>query len=525
MRVDGPKLQHRDQMLWISELPARMASRYAEKAAIHFGDRTATYGDLERGSARLCALWSEAGYKPGDCIGYLGPNSDLFYYVLFACARGGFLLSSFNWRYAAPELAHVLRDSRPKLLVFDQKFEALVDQALMEAKLAPDRVLTEGGERSLRGALGGAPRSWPARPVMPNEPLLQFYTSGTTGRPKGVVLSHASISLGRQSDVENPRWRQWDDQTVTLSPMPNFHTAGANFVLMTLFVGGVCVLTADPSTTNLLRLLGEHKIDHLFVVANLIRLLLDEIKASGRPAPRVGHIHYGAAPMSPSLLQEAIDAFGCRFTQYYGMTEAGGTTHFLAPEEHDPSRPYLLRSVGLPVAGVSMEIRNPDSTLCAVDEPGEIWLKSEMLMNGYANMPVETAEAIVDGWYRTGDGGRADKDGYLFLTDRIRDMIITGGENVYPVEVENALRAHPLITDVAVVGLEDEHWGQVVAAIIEVRPEFDLSFEDVRNFAKQKIAGYKCPRVVLIAGALPRTPTSKIQRNVARKMVDGFRRL
>jgi acyl-CoA synthetase (AMP-forming)/AMP-acid ligase II len=254
-------------------------------------------------------------------------------------------------------------------------------------------------------------------------------------------------------------------------------------------------------------------------------LLLDEIKKSGRPAPKIRHIHYGAAPMSPSLLQEAIAAFGCRFTQYYGMTEAGGTTHFLAPEEHDLSRPHLLRSVGLPVAGVRMEIRRPDNSLCDVDEHGEIWLESEMMMNGYANKPAETVEALVNGWYRTGDGGRSDKNGYLYLTDRIKDMIITGGENVYPVEVENALRAHPMIIDVAVVGTDDEKWGQVVTAILEVRPEFDLSFEDVRNFAKERIAGYKCPRVVLIADALPRTPTAKIQRNVARRVIDKFKPL
>jgi acyl-CoA synthetase (AMP-forming)/AMP-acid ligase II len=269
-----------------------MASRYGDKPAILCGAHKATYDDLDRGSALLCALWRDAGRKPGDRIGYLEPNSDLFYYVMFACPRGGFLLSAFNWRYAAPELAYVLQDAKPSLLIYDPKFESLVGSALKKAGLSLEMLFTEEeGEHSLRDLLRGSVRSCPARLAKPDEPLLQFYTSGTTGLPKGVLLSHACVSLGRQSDAENPRWSKWGDQTVTLSPMPNFHTVGANFVLMTLFVGGTCVLTSDPSTTNLLLLLKQHRIDHLFVVANLVRLLLDEIEASGEPPPFIGHIH------------------------------------------------------------------------------------------------------------------------------------------------------------------------------------------------------------------------------------------
>jgi acyl-CoA synthetase (AMP-forming)/AMP-acid ligase II len=526
MRVDGSKFAHRDKMLWLSEVPTRMAERYADKAAIIFGDRITTYGDLERGSARLCALWTEAGYRPGDTIGYLGVNSDLFYFALFAAARGQFLLVPFNWRYPQPELAYVLGDARPKLLIYDRDLDERVKGAIASAGTSPELLFTEGdGPDSLRGVLAGPRLPWPALPTRDEAPLLQVYTSGTTGRPKGAVLSHAAISLGRHSDVENPRWKKWTADEVTLSPMPNFHTAGICFVQMVLSVGATCVLTGDPSAKNLLRLILAYKVDHIFVVSTLIRLLLEEIKASGKPPPKIANIHYGAAPMSPALLTEAIEAFGSRFTQYYGMTEAAGSTHFLAPEEHDLKRPHLLRSLGLPLTGVSMEIRRPDGSPCDVNEGGEIWIKSDMIMNGYANRPKETAEVLVDGWYRTGDGGRADAEGYLYLTDRIKDMIITGGENVYPVELENVLRLHPMINDVAVVGIEDEKWGQAVAAILEVTPDFDLSFDDVRNFAKENLAGYKCPRAVFITQALPRTPTAKIQRNAARGLVGTCRKL
>jgi acyl-CoA synthetase (AMP-forming)/AMP-acid ligase II len=168
------------------------------------------------------------------------------------------------------------------------------------------------------------------------------------------------------------------------------------------------------------------------------------------------------------------------------------------------------------VTGVIMEIRGPDGTQSGVDEPGEIWLESEMMMNGYANRPEKTAAARIDGWY---------KDGYPYLTDRIKDMIISGGENVYPIEVENALRAHPGIADVAVIGLDDDKWGQIVATILELRPGTELSFEEVRNFAKERIAGYKCPRAAFATEDLPRTPTAKIQRNLVRGSIAHLRRL
>jgi fatty-acyl-CoA synthase len=521
VRIDGAAIKDTSDLLWIADLPARWAKAHPNKPAIIFEERVATYADIDRGSALLCARWQAAGYSPGDRIGYFGRNSELFYYAYFACARGGFVLVPYNWRYAAPELAFTLADSRPRLLLHDAEFAELVDRAAAVLGTPLGRILSESPQPgSLRTLLNGpavAPRRIERRF---DAPFIQLYTSGTTGKPKGAVISHGAVSLFRNAYADTPQWEDWTKDDVALSAMPNFHVAGISFVMLAMTVGATVVHTADPSPSSLIRLSNAHGVTRIYMVPTIIRMVLEELEATGGQAPRYRGIYYGAAPIGV-LLDRAIATFGCRFTQFYGMTEAA-TTHVLGPDDHDKARPHLMKSVGKPIAGVSMEIRRPDFTVCALREPGEIWIRSLMLMQGYANQPDACAEAIVDGWYRTGDGGYVDEEGYLYLTDRLKEMIISGGENVYPIEVENALRLHPAVRDVSVVGVPDEKWGEAVAAVIELKPGAATSFADLRAFAKERLAGYKCPRRIYVAEALPRTPSGKAQRGVARAMLGRY---
>jgi acyl-CoA synthetase (AMP-forming)/AMP-acid ligase II len=225
------------------------------------------------------------------------------------------------------------------------------------------------------------------------------------------------------------------------------------------------------------------------------------------------------------MLAEVVATFGCRLTQLFGMTETSGSATFLPSVDHDPSRPHLMRSVGRPFLNIGIEIRRPDMIACEVREPGEIWVKTETRMLEYVNNPIATSVALVDGWYRTGDGGYLDADGYLYLTDRIRDMILSGGENVYPIEVENALREHPAIQEVAVIGLADEFWGEKVAAILEWRAGQSASAEELIAFARARIARFKCPRVLYVSPSLPRTASGKVQRSAAKSNIAQYRQL
>jgi acyl-CoA synthetase (AMP-forming)/AMP-acid ligase II len=519
MRVSGPPID-RTAVAWIADLPARFAADTPDKPAIVFDGRETSFRALEDGSRRLAARWQAEGFEPGTVIAYFGRNSDLFYQALFACARGGYVLASLNWRYAVAELAYVLADARPALLIHDPDFADLVAEALDGQASRPALLPTtaEVGP-SLAAALHGPADGLVEASRRYDDPLLRIYTSGTTGRPKGVLFKHGAVSAFQSAYDASPQWDDWRRDDTGLSAMPNFHMAGIGFMMMGLAVGATMIHTADPSPASLIALCNRHAVTRIFMVPTVIRMVLDDIRRTGAPAPRLAGLYYGASPVGSTLLNEGIAAFGCGFTQFYGMTEAC-STHALGPAEHDPARPHLMRSVGRPLAGVACEIRRPDGAVCPPGEHGEIWIRSDMLMAGYANRPEDTAEAIVDGWFRTGDGGYVDADGYLYLTDRLKDMIITGGENVYPIEVEDVIIDHPSVAAVAVVGVPDPVWGERVTAVVEpagggAGPDLD----QLRDFARHRLAGYKCPRAVVVVEALPRTASGKIQRAVVRDML------
>jgi acyl-CoA synthetase (AMP-forming)/AMP-acid ligase II len=217
-------------------------------------------------------------------------------------------------------------------------------------------------------------------------------------------------------------------------------------------------------------------------------------------------------PIGEALLRETMDVLRCSFGQVFGMTEISGAATFLEPQDHDLARPHLLRSVGRPYPGMEIEIRGPDRRVLACEEHGEIWIRSPTRMLGYWRLPEVTAQALVDGWYATGDGGHLDAEGYLYLTDRIKDMIVSGGENVYPAEVEEMLRSHPAVLDAACVGMAHAVWGECVVAIIESRPGIPATEESLREFARARIAHYKCPKRYVFTGALPRTASGKVRR-------------
>jgi acyl-CoA synthetase (AMP-forming)/AMP-acid ligase II len=255
----------------------------------------------------------------------------------------------------------------------------------------------------------------------------------------------------------------------------------------------------------------------VFIVPTVLRALLEEMNRRETRIPALRGIHYGAMPMDAVLLEAALEKIGCRFLQYYGMTEATGSITLLQPRDHDLARPLLLRSVGQPLPGFTIEIRDAEKQVLAIHQAGEIWVRGPGIMLGYWRQPEATAAVLEDGWYRTGDGGMLDGQGYLFITDRIKDMISSGGENIYPAEVEAVLRQHPAVLDCAVFGLPHEKWGEAVTAAVELRPGFGATQEELIAFARTLLAGYKIPRRVEIGVSLPRTASGKVQRAMLRK--------
>jgi acyl-CoA synthetase (AMP-forming)/AMP-acid ligase II len=493
------------------------ALRPREKTAIICDDRILTYGDLESQSNAFVTLAEQWGFTVGDRVAYLGRNSELYFVAWFGCLKAGLVIVPMNWRNTASELQFVLEDSEAKLLICDAEFEATAREAMAGRDVLLVRTNGEDTTHDLRRLVTSAPEA-PRRFRDPDMPCAQVYTSGTTGRPKGVLMTHRTFAMSRMSEVSSPNFVDWSDDETILCAMPCFHMGGMSWVLCGMVFGATCVLTSDTSTDAFIELCNRYCVTRVFIVPTALRTVIDDIHTRCLDVPKLSSICYGASLMDVPLLLEVQDTFGCRLLNNYGMTEAAGTMVTLGPDDHDPARPHLLASVGTPNPGNALEIRRPDLSICDVGEPGEIWLTGPTIMPGYWQRPEATAEAIVDGWYRTGDGGYVDADGFLFLTDRIRDMIVSGGENVYPAEVENALRSHVAVRDVGVFAIPDPKWGEIVAAAVETYPGEEVSEAQLREHAVVLLSRFKVPKRFIIGVSLPRTASGKVQRAELRRL-------
>ncbi len=498
------------------EVIAGFAANRPQHTALMLGTSCVTYAELEGQVSTCQRLFAAEGLKPGDRLAYIGANNPIFISVMLASMRAGLVLVPVNWRLKVREIAYQLADCEAQLILADTAFLDVTRQA--------------SGEDIMLWCIDGADAAdLPARISAasgPSEPIcgdwatasLMLYTSGTTGDPKGVQISEQALALARQMERDQGGFDDWGDDEVLLSPLPLFHIGGISWALCGLNRGATVVFTTDVTATGLLDLSLSKSVTRTFMVPQLVRGLIDEMIGRNVRVPSLKGIHYGAAPMDPPLLQRGLEEIGCKFLQYFGMTEMSGTISILSPDEHDLARPSLLASVGRVVPGSAIEIREPDGRVTPLGEAGEIWTRGPTMMLGYAGKPELTAEAIVDGWYRTGDGGRMDRDGFLYLTDRIKDMIVTGGENVYPAEVESVLREHPAVSDCAVFGRPDTQWGERVCVAIEVRTGRSVTEDEVIAHLKSQIAGFKVPREVHIVAALPRTASGKVQRGKVRQM-------
>lgn len=511
--AEGPTLDD-SGMILPSEYPNIYAAITPDKPALIFGPHQWTYAQLDRGVNAAVTLLSGYGIGRGGRLAYMGKNSDLFFVLLIAAIRAGAVMVPVNWRNTAPETRYVIDDSAVSLVIADSAFLNLIGEANSQG--LPVLVVDQEGPDGLRARIHAAS---PAEriPLDPHAACLQLYTSGTTGRPKGVVTSQYAFGSARHIENISGFFADWGDDEILLSPLPSFHIGGMSWVCTALVRGATAHVIADTSPAVILDNCLAHGITRTFIVPTLVRALIGEMDARGVRVPTLRGIHYGAASMDPALLERSVDRIGCRFLQYYGMTEVTGTMAILGPDEHDASNPNLLRSVGRPLPGFSIAIRGPDAQLLQTNMPGEIWVKGPSLLMEYWNKPEATADALIDGWYRSGDGGKLDDNGYLFLTDRIKDMIVSGGENVYPAEVESVLRDHPAILDCAVFGLPHPKWGEGVTAALELRPGHDVDAEEVIAFARKSLAAYKIPRRIETGVPLPRTASGKVQRAMIRR--------
>ena len=506
---------------------------HGHKPMFRFQGATVTWGEHHERACRVTHALRADGVGAHGRVAFLDRNGLEYFEILFGGALGGAVNVAVNWRLAPAEMAAVIDDARAKVLVVHPEFVPCL--ASMESGLPWVSRVVVLGDPKAHADIGGASdlarrvgyEDWladhPATDLGheggPDDVSMQLYTSGTTGLPKGVMLANRNMEVMLELAARDAF--EIDERTVSLVAMPLFHIGGSGWALSGMSRGGTSVILRDTDPVELLRLVADERITHAFLVPAVLMALLAAPGVAETDMSSLDTILYGASPISEDVLVRCLEVFGCRFAQVYGMTETTGAIVRLAHEDHDPQGPrrHLLRAAGKPLAGVELRIVDPDT---GADVPpgvvGEVRTRSAFNMLGYWDKPDDTARTIgKDGWLRTGDAGYLDEDGYLFLHDRIKDMVVSGGENIYPAEVENVLLGMAGVVDAAVIGVPDDRWGETVKAIVVAEPGNDLGEDLIIAFCRDRLAHYKCPTSVDLVAALPRNPSGKVLKRELRE--------
>ncbi|MBA2608122.1 MAG: long-chain-fatty-acid--CoA ligase [Actinobacteria bacterium] len=503
----------------LAELIRVHGSERGDKPAITFDDRTVSFGALDARSNQVANALATQGVGTGDRVAILDKNSVEYFELLFGGAKLNAVNVAVNWRLAAPEIAQILQDSESTVLVVGQDFATVLDAIVGDLPVIKKIVVVGGhaGYESYADWVDPQPATDPGAVPGPGDVCFQLYTSGTTGLPKGVMLTNANLfSL---LPTAAPEWGFGPD-SVNLVAMPLFHIGGSGYATVGLFVGCHTILMREVDPAAMLAIIPAKRVTNMFAVPAVLQFMLMMPSVNDIDFSTLHTIVYGASPISVEVLSGSIKTFGSNFIQAYGMTETTGAVVALMPEDHDPDGPnaHRLRAAGKAMQGVELRIIDPDTgTDAALGDVGEIWVRTGQNMLGYWKKDAETANTITaDGWLKTGDAGYLDADGYLFIHDRVKDMIISGGENIYPAEIENCLMSHPGVADIAAFGVPSEKWGESVHAAVVKAEGADPGPEDIIAFARERLAHFKCPTSVSYVDALPRNPSGKILRRELR---------
>lgn len=507
----------------LNEILPYQAREKAAVVAYRAGDRVLTFRDIEQHANRIGNALRALGVGPGDRVACLTKHHTECVLLSLAACKIGAVCMPVNWRLAAPEIEYILSHGEARFLMVDAAFAPAARQA---ALLSLSKVVcTEHAMEDLQAFIdwyANADAELTAVEAQPDDAALQLYSSGTTGLPKGVVLTHRGLLSTCR--VVASDWH-FDSNSVLGNPLPTFHVAGMTMLLLTLYAGGKTVAYADFDPAGFIDSIPRHGITHSFLVPAMLQFMLNAPNAETGDYSTLTLIAYGGSPISERVLKDVIRVFQCHLLQVYGMTEVSGPATFLGAADHDPGgdRAHLLRSAGKPIGGARIRIVDPGTLKDVPDgEVGEIWIESDRNLKEYWRNPKATEDAYPEGrnerggWLRSGDAGYR-KEGYLYIHDRVKDMIISGGENIYPAEVENVLMQHPSVEDGAVFAVPDEKWGEAVKAAVIVRPGMSLTEQELIDFMRDRLAHYKCPKSVDFVASLPRNPSGKLLKRVLRQ--------
>lgn len=490
--------------------------------AIH-GDRSITYREAQAEVHRLANALIGCGLQPGDRMAILSKNSIEYILLYFAASKAGLVTIPLNYRLAPAEWSYILNNAEAKILFAASDYPTEVEAIRSELKtvgqfIAIGALRTPGWE-AYQSFITNQPDTPPERVVAPENDLFQLYTSGTTGHPKGAILTHQAVTthilqMGLAHNV------QPGERLLLVAPV--FHVAALNAgAFPCLAAGGCLYIQEDFKPDEVVRALSEEQLGMAILVPAMIQACLTAVPdVAQRQYDDLRLIHYGASPIAEATLRGAIKTFKCEFSQGYGMTEMSAAIAILSWADHQRAlreKPGLLLAAGRPVLGTQVRVVDADDNDVPNGTIGEVLARGPQMMKGYWNQPDATEEALHGGWMHTGDAGVLDEEGFLYIQDRVKDMIVSGGENVYPRVIEDVLFKHPAVAEVAVIGVPDEQWGETIKAIIVLRPGMTATPEGIMDFCRGKLGGFERPRSVDFVDALPRTPSGKVLKRKLRE--------
>lgn len=506
----------------LGKIISHNAERFPNTVAMTLGDRKTTWVDFDKYSNQVANGLLDQGISLGSRVAYLGKTSDVAFQILHGVAKAQAVFTPVNWRLAPPEVAYILEDADVEFLFVSAEFLPLLKRVSDNCAFMKKLVILDADDSNNDNHFLAWRDRYPSATIdieiSTNDVVLQLYTSGTTGRPKGALITQDYvINVGQM-------WHAEDEDPYDMLPgeehlnfLPIFHTSGAiSGQYLTFARGCGIIIFPEFNPDEVLATIDQKAIPILGAVPAMLQMFLAHPNFSKTDFSNIRYIQYGAAPMPIPLRDKFIELVGCRFCQGYGATESLNISA-LRPKDHESDSARLL-SVGQAMSGVKIKIVNADGQELDTGEVGEIAIKSPVMTTGYWNLPEATAAAFHDGWYLTGDGGYLDDDGYLYLKERIKDLIISGGENIYPSEIENVLYKHPSVESAAVVALADEKWGEVPLAFIVVKNGFDFNQAALKTFVTDNLARYKQPKYYQAIEALPLTASGKILKKDLREL-------
>jgi acyl-CoA synthetase (AMP-forming)/AMP-acid ligase II len=504
------------EMEFMTDAVAHWAAVQPDAEALTYREVRWTWGQWHDRIRRVAGGLAARGVGRGGRVAFLDKNNPACLEVSLGAGLLGAASAVVNWRLAAGEMDYVINDSGASVLFAGAELLPAVDAIRDRIPRVTDVITVGGPDDDYERFLAAARPAGRSREVTGEDLWLVMYSSGTTGRPKGVMLSHRNLVEHTRNAVPVAPLGPGDRNLVA---MPLFHVGGTSYALFGIYAGSASTFTREPDPASLLAAFAAGA-THAFLVPAVIGALLAAGDQAITALSGLKYLLYGAAPMPLPMLRQALAAWpGLNFVQVYGQTELAGVISALSPQAHrDAGRPDRLVSAGTPLPGAEVRVVDPATGQDVTGgHPGEFWFRSAQRMMGYLNRPEDTAQAITEqGWLRSGDIGHVGDGGFLFVSDRVKDMIITGGENVYSPEVEQVVAEHPAVAEVAVIGVPDGRWGEAVKAVVALRPGQQATGPEIIEFARERLAHYKCPSTVDIIGALPRNPSGKVLKRTLR---------